>query len=169
MYLALACFVGLLAIFFFDAYVGLYDTIYFTAGEREERIEADYWLGQDSRIASGMKGAYYLSVNRADKVFFSYEVDNRQFSGYTADVEVTIWQSQQKVGDLLSAPMVIDAFDKGQLEWVLDTDELLPEYTSQDQSFEYTLTIKRGEAERNIILHVTSSDYPIKPVPVPSR
>ncbi len=116
-----------------------------------------------------MKSAYYVSVNREEKVFFSYEVDNRRFSGYTADVEVSIWQSKQKVGDLLSAPMVIAAFDKGQLEWVLDTAELLPEDTPPEQRFEYTVTIKRGETERNIILHIISSDYPLKTVPVPSR
>ncbi|GAI56646.1 unnamed protein product, partial [marine sediment metagenome] len=38
LYLTLACFFGLIAIFIVDGYLGIYDTIYVTAGEQEERV-----------------------------------------------------------------------------------------------------------------------------------
>jgi hypothetical protein len=39
LYLALACFAGLIAIFIADGYLGIYDTAYVTAGEYEQEIE----------------------------------------------------------------------------------------------------------------------------------
>ncbi len=59
-----------------------------------------------------------MSANRGDKVSFRYEVDNHLFSTYEADIEVSVWHSQQKVRDLISQPISIPAFNKGELEWV---------------------------------------------------
>ncbi len=167
LYLALACFVGLLAIFVVDGYLGIYDTVYITAGEREEKIEPDFWLRQEKFGARG------VGVNWGEKAFFRYEVDNRRFSSYRADIEVSVWRSQEKVRDVISQPISIAAFDKGQLEWVVDTTELLPSDIPPEQSYEYTVMIKRGEIERKIIVYINQrtypSEYPVKPVPVPSR
>ncbi len=161
LYLTLACFLGLIAIFIVDGYLGVYDTIYITAGEREEKIEADFWLQARYPWSTG--------VNWEDKAFFRYEVDNRLFSSYTADIEVSVWRSQEKVHDLLSQPMSIAAFDKGELEWTMDTAELLPESIPPEQRYEYTVIIKRGEIERKIIVYMNYPAYPPKPVPVPPR
>ena len=65
--------------------------------------------------------------------------------------------------------MSIAAFDKGQLEWVVDTKELLPGDLPQEQGYQYTVIIKRGEIERNIILNINYPVYPPKSVPVPTR
>ena len=97
--------------------MGIYDTIYVTAGEREEKIEADFWLRQSLIKPAGVKNAYYVSANWEEKIFFRYEIDNRQFSSYSAEIEVSVWHSQEKVLDLISQPISIAAFDKGQLEW----------------------------------------------------
>ena len=161
LYLTLACFFGLIAIFIVDGYMGIYDTVYITAGEREQKIEPDTWLRQDKFWATG--------VNRGEKAFFRYEVDNRQFSSYTADIEVSVWRMQEKVLDVVSQPIVVAAFDKGQLEWVIDTTELLSGDAPPEQSYEYTVSIKRGQIERNIILYVNPLAYPVKPAPVPPR
>ena len=165
LYLTLACFFGLLAIFIVDGYMGIYDTIYMTAGEREQKIEPDEWQQQDKFWSTG--------VNWDEKVFFRYEVDNRQFSSYTADIEVAVWRSQEKVRDLLSQQISISAFDKGQLEWVLDTAELLPSDVPPEQRYEFTVIIKRGEIERKIIVYINQftypSEYPVKSVPAPPR
>ena len=161
LYLTLACFFGLIAIFIVDGYMGIYDTVYVTAGEREQKIESDVWLRGDKFWSAG--------VNRGEKAFFRYEVDNRRFSGYTADIEVSVWRSQQKVRNLISQPILIDAFDKGQLEWEVDTAELLPGDIPPEQSYEYTVNIKRGEIERNIILRINPIPYLPKPAPVPPR
>jgi len=161
LYLTLVCFFGLVAIFIVDGYMGIYDTIHITAGEREQKIEPDTWLRQDSFWTAG--------VNRGEKAFFTYEVANRQFSSYTADIEVSAWRSQEKVQDLVSQPILIAAFGEGQLEWVIDTTELLPEDIPAEQSYEFTVIIKRGEIERNIIVYINPTLYPAKPAPVPLR
>ena len=145
LYLALACFLGLIAIFVVDGYMGVYDTIYITAGEQEQRIEADFWLRD-------YDGYYYerAVTNWGEKVLFRYEVDNRRFSSYSANVEVSLWRSQEKVQALISQQLEIASFDKGQLEWVVDTGEL--EMVPSEEFVEYTVIIKRGEIERKIIL-----------------
>lgn len=159
LYLTLACFFGIIAIFIADGYMGVHDTVYITAGEREQKIESDAWRGSDPFWSSG--------VTRGEKAFIRYEVDNRQFSTYRADIEVSVWRMQQKVSDVLSQHMEVGAFGKGQLEWVIDSAELIPLDAPPEQGFDYTLTIKRGEIERNIILYINPSPYPVKPVPAP--
>ena len=155
LYLTLACFFGLIAIFIVDGYLGIYDTVYVTAGEREEKVEPDFWLRQDR--------SYSVWVNQDEKVFFGYEVDNRQFSSYSADTEVAVWHSQEKVYDLVSQHMQIGAFDKGQLEWVVDTAEFLPSDVPPEQSYEFTVIINLGEIERRVILSVNPSPFPKLP------
>ena len=163
LYLALACFFGLIAIFVVDGYLGIYDTVYVTAREREQKIEPDEWLRQEKFGARG------VGVNREEKVFFRYEVDNRRFSSYTADVEVSVWHSQQKVRDVTSQQVVIAAFDKGQLEWEIDTPKLLPGDIPPEQGYQYTVIIKRGEIERKVIVSINPVTYAPKAVPAPPR
>ncbi len=141
--------------------MGIYDTIHITAGEREQEIEPDVWLRQDRFWSAG--------VNWGEKAFFRYELANRQFSSYTADIEVSVWRMQEKLLDVLSQPIVVAPFDEGQLEWVIYTTELLPEDIPPEQSYEYTVLIKRGEIERKVILYINVPVYPPKPVPVPPR
>ncbi len=171
LYLTLACFFGLIAIFIVDGYMGIYDTIYITAGEREEKVEPDFWLRQSPIKPVEVKNAYYVSANWEEKIFFRYEVDNRRFLSYTADIEVAVWHSQEKVYDLVSQHMQIGAFDKEQLEWVLDTAEFLPSDVPPEQSYEFTVIIKRGQVERNVIVYINPSAYSsgAKVVPVLPR
>jgi hypothetical protein len=157
LYLTLACFLGLIAIFIFDGYIGIYDTVYVTAGEREERVEADFWLRQDRYWSVG--------VNRGEKVSFRYEVDNRQFSSYAAGVEASVWRSQEKVSDLISQPVEVGAFNKAELEWVVDTEELLPANIPPEQPYEFSVVIKREDKERRIIVYVDPAPFPVKPAP----
>ena len=159
LYLTLACFFGLVAIFIVDGYLGIYDTVYVTSGEYEQKIESDFWTQRDESWSTG--------VNWGEKVFFRYEVDNRQFSGYTPDIEVSVWRGQEKIRDLISQQMSIATFDKGQLEWVIDTNELLP--TQPEQNYQYSVIIKRGEIERKIIVSINPIGYPLKSVPAPPR
>jgi len=153
LYLTIACFVGLIAIFIADGYIGVYDAIYIPMGERQQKIEADQWLQwfQYGRAEIGW----------GEKANFRYEVDNRQFSTYSADIELSVWHTNEKLRDLLSQPMSIAAFDKGQLEWVIDTTELLPG-GAPEQGYEFTVIIKRGEIEREVIVYM----YPRTPVSI---
>ncbi|HEY50870.1 MAG TPA: hypothetical protein G4O20_03595 [Dehalococcoidia bacterium] len=162
LYLTLVCFFGIIAIFIVDGYMGIYDTMYITAGEIEQRIEPEARPRVDPIWSTG--------IARGEKAFIRYEVDNRRFSAYEADIEVSVWRMQNKVSDVLSQHLVIEAFDKAEVEWEIDTAELLPPDAPAEQSFDYTLTIKRGEIERNIILYINPSPSPaIKTVPAPPR
>jgi len=153
LYLTLVCFVGLIAIFVVDGYFGVYDTLSIPLGEREQKIEADQWLWWS-------EGGGRAEVAWGEKASFRYEVDNRQFSTYTADIEVSVWHTQEKVRDLISQEISIPAFDKGQLEWVIDTAGLLPG-GAPEQGYEFTVIIKRGEIEREIIVYM----YPLPTLP----
>ena len=162
LYLTLACFLGLILIFIFDGYMGIYDTLLIKSGEFPQKIEADQWARQEKYGSSA-------SVERGGKIDFTYEVDNRQFSSYTADIEVSVWHSQEKVRDLISQEMSIDSFDKGQLEWVVDTAELIPADIPPEQVYQFTVVIRRGEIERKVITHINPTPYPPKPIIAPPR
>jgi len=94
LYLAIACFIGIIAIFITDGYIGVYDTIYVPMGERERKVEADQWQEWSQWEMA--------EIGWGDKALFRYEVDNRQFSAYSADIEVSVWHSKEKLQDLIS-------------------------------------------------------------------
>lgn len=156
LYLTLACFFGLIAIFIVDGYMGIYDNLFVTTGEREEEIGRNSRPWQES-----------VRVDWGGKAFFRYEVDNRRFSSYTADIEVSVWHSQEKVRDTISQQISVAAFDKAQLEWVLNTAEFIPGDVSPEQGYEFTVIIRRGEIERRLITHVRPSPWPPKVITVP--
>ena len=160
LYLTLACFLGLIAIFIVDGYMGIYDTLHIAAGEREEKIEPDFWLRGDYPWSTG--------VNEGEKIFFRYELDNRQFSQYATDIEVSVWRMQEKILDVTSQPMLIAPFDKGGVEWVLNTAELKPSNIPPEQSYEFSVIIITGEIERRVILYVNVYPlaYPKPPVSI---
>ena len=157
LYLTMACFLGVIAIFTFDGYIGVYDTFIIKSGEEEQKIEADHWLRDDMHWST--------VTSWGDKTFFTYEIANRNFSRFEADVEVTLWQSQEKVQDLVSEHVSISSFDKKQLDWTLDTTMLVAEDEALERSVQFTVIIKRGDLERRVIWHVNPVPYPAKPVP----
>lgn len=163
LYLTIACFIGLITIFIVDGYMGIYDTINVTAGEREQTIEAYFWLGEGisyfPEYPYEVKDAYVVGVNRGDKVSFRYQVDNRLFSQYTADIEVSVERGQEKVLDLLSQPISMDAFGEQSLEWVVDTAALVPNDLLPEQAYEFSVIIKRGEIMRKIIVYIYPAGY----------
>jgi len=142
--------------------MGVYDTIYITTGEREQAVEADTWLRQDWLWSTG--------VGRDEKVIFRYEIDNRRFAGYTSNIEVSAWRMQEKIQDITSQPITVGSFAKGQIEWVVDSADILPADIPPEQNYEYTVVIKRAEVERRIIVSINPVPYVAKaPISVPSR
>ena len=156
LYLTLACFLGIILIFVFDGYIGIYDDLVVTSGEREERVDAEVWMREDPYRST--------SVEWGEKAFFRYEVDNRRFSAYTADIEVSLWHSQKKVADLAAMQLLLGSFGKGQIEWVLDTAELVPADIPPELGYDFTVVIKRGDIERSLVTHVRPMPYPQKAV-----
>jgi hypothetical protein len=151
LYLALACFLGIILIFIFDGYMGLYDSLIIKSQEIPENFEADFWLQSNNQA--------YVQVERDGQIKFNSEVDNRRFSTYTADIEVSVWQVNEKIAVIFAQPVSIAAFDKGQFEWFINTAELVPaDYPSNEQYF-FTVVIRIGEIERRIVTTVQPISY----------
>lgn len=161
LYLALACFLGIIAIFAFDGYLGMYDNVYVTSGEFERKIGPEYW----QRQPRGYSYPYQVRTEWGEPVFFRYEIDNRRFVTYPATVEASLWKSNEKIADLFSEDITLAQFDKAEMEWTLSDQEL--------EVTQYTVKISRGEVElgQGIILDFytpeeTENEVPTPPTPV---
>ena len=165
LYLAIACFAALIAIFIVDGYLGIYDTVYVTAGEREQTIEADYWLRYPPSETAKM--TYQVSAEWGQKVFFRYEIDNRRFSTYSTLVQASVWKENEKVLDLFSEDKSVKPFDKVTVEWTLLTQELDEAGLSVDGRDQYTVKIEHGEVERGIVVDLRYPEEPVYPEVVP--
>ncbi len=146
--LTIAFFLAIIAIFVFDGYMGLYDTVTITTQEREETIEPEYWLRDNYHN--------YTWTEEGQEVHFRYELDNRTFSSYSADVEVAIWFGETKQEVLLSQAVAIGSFDKEELTWTVDTATLRPADIPENQDYEFSVIIERDGVERRIIVHVSA-------------
>lgn len=151
LYLALACFLGIVLIFVFDGYMGTYERLEVKTSEYTQTIEFEEWP-EDA-------GYRYIGVAREDIINFSYELDNRRFSGYSSDFEVSVWQAGRKIQDVLAEPISLGAFDNWNIQWVLDTEELLTPDMSSQQGYEFLVLIKRGDIERSVGVSI-SPRYP---------
>ncbi len=157
LYLALACFLALIAIFVADGYMGIYDTMYVTAGEQQQVIEPDFWLPQYSS-----EYPYYVSAQWGQRVFFRYEIDNRRFSSYSTVVGASVWQENEKLIDLFSEAKSIEPFDKVSVEWTLSTEDLRQPVVGA--SNQYTVKISYGEVERRMVVDFYyPQEYPVPP------
>jgi len=158
LYLALVCFAGILAIFVVDGYLGIYDTLYITVQEREQVIEPDYW---DQRWVKESYEGYSLGARWGESIPFRYQIDNRSFSTYSVDVEVSVWRGGQKViVPLDKIEVSVAPFKKAIVEWTLRFEDLEETSPVSGEYREYTVRIRRGEIERKIIV----SYYPESPV-----
>lgn len=161
LYLAIACFIGLIAIFIVDGYMGIYDTIYVTVGEQEQIIEPDYWLPPRD-IPAGFEIDYYIYADWGQKVFFRYEIDNRRFASYSTLIQASLWQENEKLFDLFSEEKSIGSFDKASMEWTLSSEDL--EEPVPGISEAYTVKITHGEVARNIVVILYyPEDYLVPP------
>ena len=160
LYLAIACFAGIIAIFVFDGYVGTYDTVYVTTGEYEQEIGTDFWQNQQPKYAY----PYNIGVRWGDSVYFRYEIDNRTSSAYIATVEASLWKSNEELFVLFNQDIEISGFDKKTVEWTVETGDV--EETGLGAG-EYTVKIMRGEVElgRGIVLGFYSPADAVKPPP----
>ncbi len=159
--LTLACFFGLIAVFMVKGYMGVYDTIYIGAGEREQVIAPETWL-------TPARAWQQVSSRGEEKVSFRYEVSNRRFSYYSAPVAVSLWQNREKVLDVLSEQIVVAPFGTEVVEWELEPARLSPTGAVPEQGYEYSVIVNRGEVERKIVGHVGYYG-PVKIPPPPAR
>jgi hypothetical protein len=154
--LALACFVGIIIIFVFDGYMGLYDTLTMVAGEQTTTIEPQQWM--DSAKFGYPPGLY--SPNTGE-LSFSYKVDNRRFTTYNQELQISIHKNQQKIADVLSKELKVNAFGKETVTWTINTNDILTANTITDSQF--TLVINNGKLERDVIISVQPN---MKTIPI---
>lgn len=161
--LAIACLLGIIAIFVFGGYLGMYDTFYVTSGEYEQEIGPEYWHGQ----RPGYSYPFSVGVRWGDTVRFRYEIDNRLFSGYLAQVKASLWKSNEKIKDLLDEDVSLASFDKSVFEWTLTGEDMAKLSIGQ-----YTVKINRGDVEvgKGIVINFyqEGQGYPVKPIPAPT-
>ena len=165
LYIAMVCLVGIIAIFIVDGYLGIYDTLNITVQESEREIGPDYW--QDTW--AGDRG-YHIRGEWGEPIFFRYEIDNRGFSAYAPNIEVTIWKSSELIAELLNENIDVGAFDKISRDWTL-SPEILVEAGYEPKGYDtdqYSIKIKHGNVERKIIVEFHSTDMPGYPGQVPS-
>ncbi len=170
LYLALVCFAGILAIFAVDGYLGVYDIVYVTAQEHEQKIEPDYW--QQPWVK---EQGYGMGTSWGESVYFKYKIENRTFSIYEAEVEASIWKSGEKMKQLLDENISVAPFKDVVVDWKLRPEDLGEADLGPGGYREYTVRIRLGGIERKIIMsyHREVPMYPEKgvpqPVPTPSR
>lgn len=158
LYGALLCFIGIIAVFFVDGYLGVYDTVYIKTMEQEQKIEFE----------TGRECKPYVTVRWDESVRFRYEIDNRSFFTYSVPVEVSLWHGEKKVTELLHENISVAPFDKETLVWILDTTRL---EQPVGRNIHYTLKINRGATEREFIVVLTPiGEYSLPPpAPVPIK
>ena len=159
LYLALVCFVGLILIFIFDGYMGVYDSLVMDNGQYQQTVEADQWAQSD-------RYAYRASTNvdRSGKVDFAYKIDNHRFSEYEVEVYVSLWHNQDKLSDLIAGTLAAAPFSSGELKWSIDAAELVPADFPAEQSYNVNIHIQRAGIEREVVININPSPYPPKPV-----
>ena len=157
LYVTLACFLAIIAIFIFDGYVGVYDSVTVLANEQTYRSDADSWAERDNSF-------WVPSMGRAEKVGFTYEVDNRTFSTYQATVAVSVWRAQDKIADIASESVTVTSFSNGTIEWVIDIAQTIPEQSALDDPFSFTVLITRDGVERRVIINVRPEALPSPPI-----
>jgi len=163
LYLAIACFAGLVAVFIVDAYLGVYDTIYVTTREYEQKIEAAYWQQPERAWPTQYENAWSIGATVGDHIPFRYEIENHQFSAYSTTVQASVWKENEKVADLFSGDVSIGRFGKATVTWSLATEELpglTPGWPAQ-----FTIKINLEDIERKIILDLNYPEAPLTPQP----
>lgn len=163
LFLAMLCFVGIILIFVFDGYIGIYDSLVMDNGRFPQNIEADQW--GDTRYDYA-RSAY---IERGDRMEFTYTVENHRFSTYQEEVTVSFRRGDEEIMAPLSYAVAAAPFDNTEVSWVLaDVAEIVPEDYPSEQSYNFDIIISRGAVERKI--NVNISGLPSKEIiTVPAR
>jgi hypothetical protein len=162
LFLALACFVGIILIFIFDGFIGLYDSLVIDNGQYQQTTAADQWAQQ-----AKFGGIVSTSVNQGGSVVFTYTVENHQFSSYNAPLDVSLWYNRVKTTDVLSEQLSLPTFGKRVTTWTINADDILPPNFPTNQNYDIILKITLGNIERDVSVNVFNSSAlkTIPPVP----
>jgi hypothetical protein len=168
LFLALLCFLGIVVIFIFDGYMGVYDSVTVDNGQFRQTIDADQWQQQE-------QFGYYpsVSIDRNGSANITYTVENHRFSAYTADVSVSLYLGVDKIADLADGQVSAGAFGKGEFTWVLEPADFTPAEYPPEQGYNMNMVIDRENVERKVTVYINPGPQLPKPVitipPPPTR
>jgi hypothetical protein len=162
LWLALICFLGIIFIFIFDGYMGVYDSLVTDNVQYRQTINAEMW---DQQEQSGYINT--MNVDRAGRIDFTYTIENHWFSEYNSMVSASVWSSQKKLGDLKTETIDIKPFNKSTIAWTLDASRFVPADLPSDQTYSMNVIIQRGDIERKLQIYVNPLTVGIKEIPVP--
>jgi hypothetical protein len=159
LYLAIACFLGIVLIFIFDGYLGLYDSLSMKDINYPQKIDTEQWQQQEK-----FGYAPQITIESGGDIPFTYEVDNRRFTSYQATVDISLWHNQSKILDIKSATLALGAFDSQKLEWVTDFSNYIPDNLPAGTGYNFIILVKRGDIERQVVVNI----IPVIPIPKPA-
>jgi hypothetical protein len=157
LFLALACFLGIVIIFVVDGYLGIYDTLVINNGQYTQTIASDQW-GQPKRYGE----TFTIGIPSNGSAGFTYTIENHRFSTYDSNLEVTLWYNEEKEINIYETPVSISAFSKKDFQWKLSTADILP---SNRYSTGTIKIIINGTDERQVKLNIYSATDGIKTIP----
>ncbi len=138
LYIGVVCLIGIIAIFFFDAYIGIYDTLYVEEGwEREIAFDKSY--------------PKYVRADYGETIYFRYEITNRRFNEYNTGIQASVWRGNDKDLTLFSVNKSVKPFDSITVEWTLETEKLEP-------NTKYILKINTNTFERIVRMEFYQRD-----------
>lgn len=157
LYLAIASFCGLVAIFVTDGYMGVYDTLTVTVGEHDEEIRSYYWDREDP---------YDIDDDTTHaNIRFSYKIDNNQLEEYSASIQSSVWQENEKIMDLFSGDVSIPQMEDATVEWTLAKEDIGYNEPFPNTTVEFIVRINRDDVEREIIVTLYNPEEVIVPRP----
>lgn len=155
--LAIICFIGIILIFIFDGYIGLYETLIADNGQYTQTIEAEQW--EDGRDYGYIPG---VSAEEGQSVDFTYTIENRHFSGYTDNIVVTYKATGLDTVPLIDTGIDLGAFSKQEIAWSLDTADIIPKDFPTDRQYMLIVTIKSGGREHDVNMYINRNPVILK-------
>lgn len=159
LFLAMACFLGIVLIFFFDGYVGVYDSLKADDGSYLQEVPTEIWQNPDQ-----FRAPFSLTIGEVGSLKFTYRVDNHRFTGYTAPVVVTLEDTTGTVTELAHRTLTAGAFGNGEITWTLNGADLVPAGAA-GSTLAVEMTIQRDGVTRQISLYVNRNGLVPKVVP----
>jgi hypothetical protein len=161
LYLALVCFVGIILIFVFDGYVGVYDSLKMDNGRFTQTVAYGQWAEDDYDYVR------MSSMERGERMECTYTVENHRFSTYEADVTISFLHNDEEIAPPIAPAFIAAPFDEDEFTWIMEGDAFVPADYPDEQSYSVTVVISRGEVRREV--NISISGLPAKIVPVPAR
>ncbi|HTY81856.1 MAG TPA: hypothetical protein VMB24_03655 [Dehalococcoidales bacterium] len=156
--LALLCFLGIVAIFIFDGYIGVYDTLAVNNGQYTQTVTPDQW-GQPERYG----GSFNAGIPGNGSATFTYTMENHRFNKYNSRLDATLVYNEQIVLNLFGRDISIPAFGKQSFEWTLSAADVPMQY----RNVVGTIKIVSGNIQRQVGLNIyeTAATKSASPIP----